>query len=236
MRTHLSAVALLVLAASAVVPTTAQAAPARITDENLKTIDPGTSCVRGAKRPFVNQTTPRLNAFIPAADESDWSQGNVEFRVKNLADGQVIFTGVSPQRPVGNWVESETKPTLANDTTYSWQARFIDEAGEASPWSRGCELSVDTVRPAIPDLSISPGPYKVGQTITLTFGNAGSTDVTKYGYTIMTSEPTKFVSARAGRAKVTLDSAGPTSIRAWSYDRAGTQSHTMDPVVIIVGS
>ncbi|MFF1821366.1 hypothetical protein ACFVWG_28955 [Kribbella sp. NPDC058245] len=212
--------------AALIIPTTAYAAPAAPTDENLRTTNPATSCIRGVNRPLVNQTSPRLQAFVPAADENDGRSVKVEFRLKNLADGTEVFTSESFTKVVGVWFEAGSEPTLADATTYSWQARVVDSTGAASPWSAGCELSIDTVRPNAPTLTLSPGPYKVGQKITLTFGNAGSTDVTQYAYAVATSAPGSPIPACPGKVTVKLTDSGPTPIRAWSYDRAGNLSPT----------
>ncbi|MGW6277340.1 hypothetical protein [Kribbella sp. NPDC055071] len=231
MRTRLLAVALTAAVAAIVLPTTAYAAPAPITDANLKTLDPTSACVRGAARPVVNGLHPRLQAFVP----SDGTSASVQFRVTNTADGTEIFTGESSQKLTGTWYEPGLAPNLVDATTYAWQARVVNNTG-TSAWSNPCELTVDIVRPNSPDLTVSPGPYKVGQQITLTFGNAGSTDVVDYGYSLGTDEPTGHVAVCPGKVKLKLTSSGPTTIKAWAFDRAGNRSAGPTEVRISVGS
>jgi hypothetical protein len=213
-------------------PLIAHAAPAPIPDENLKTLDPTTVCVSGADRPFVNATTPRLQAFVPADAAS--GSVSVQFRVTNLADGTEVFAGESSQKVPGAWFEPGLVPTLTDGNSYGWQARVVDGT-EYSPWSNPCELTVDTVRPNAPGLTVTPaGLYRVGQKISLTFTNAGSTDVAEYGYTIGSEEPTAFVPACPGKAKVQLARSGLITIKAWSFDHAGNRSAESTDFRIVV--
>jgi hypothetical protein len=230
MRTRLLTVALTATVAAIVLPTTAYAAPAPITDANLKTLDPTTACVRGTARPVINGLRPRLQAFVAA----DGTSASVQFRVTNTADGSETFTGESSQKLTGTWYEPGLAPNLV-DATYAWQARVVNSTG-TSAWSNPCELTVDTVRPNSPDLAVSPGPYKVGQQITLTFGSAGSTDVVDYGYAIGTEEPTGHVAVCPGKVKLKLASSGPQTVKAWAFDRAGNRSATPTEIRISVGS
>lgn len=222
--------------AALTLPTTAYAAPpSRIPDANLRTAEPATSCVRGAGRPVINGVTPRLEAYLPADGEFDQPQGFVHFRLKDLVSGTELFTTQSSTKTVGTWFDAPLTTELVNGGIYSWQARFVDSnTGVATPWSKGCELAVDTVRPSAPDLTISPGPYKVGQEITLTFGTGGTPDVAKYGYALIGDESLGFVDVCVGKVTVELTWSGPTTVRAWSYDRAGSRSLASADIRIMV--
>jgi len=222
--------------AALILPTTAYAAPpTRIPDANLRTADPATSCARGAQRPVTNGVRPRFEAYLPADGEFDQPQGFVQFRLKDLAAGTEIFTGQSSTKTVGTWFDTQLDTELVNGGVYSWQARFVDSnTGDVTPWSKGCELAVDTVRPPAPDLTVSPGPYQVGQEITLTFGTAGTPDVARYGYALIGDEPAGFVDVCVGMATVKLTFGGPVTVRAWSYDRAGSRSLASADIRIMV--
>ncbi|MFI5713131.1 hypothetical protein [Kribbella sp. NPDC051620] len=215
------------------------AGPPRPTDKQLRTIDPATTCLRGTARPWIDQVEPRLQAFLPGAETTN--QYTVDFELFTLADSQVIWTGTSfPKNPgqTGLWTQAlELPPQLQDATTYGWHAR-VSDGTTTSAWSRTCELTVDTVKPNSPGLTITPAeqPYKVGQTITLNFTNAGSADVTKYGFSVLSQEPNTFVPARTGTAKVKLTEAGPSYINAWSYDKAGNESFEPTNIRITVVS
>lgn len=224
MRKALIAAALLVTSTGFLLPTTAQAAPAPITDANLRTTNPATTCVRGEARPLINQTSPVLEAFVPSPDE--FAQPvSVEFRLNDLTDGTTVFTSESSTKMPGVWYGAQSTPDLLDGKSYAWQARVFDGT-EYSAWSNTCEFSIDAVKPNAPGMTISPaGPYKVGQKVTVTFTNAGSTDVTKYAYSF-TAAPTAYVPACPGTVRLKLTSAGPSVLQGWSYDAAGNQSAT----------
>lgn len=199
----------------------AAAAPAKPVPANLKTVDPTTACVRGAARPYIADVSPRLHAFVPTSGTG--AQARVDFRIASLATGLTLYAGQSYTKSTGTWFEPQVKPVLRHGRVYVWRARVFD--GTFSPWSDGCELAVDTVRPNAPGLTVSPPePYYVGKEITLTFTNAGSGDVAKYGYAVSDDVPQHTVPASPGTATAILTSFGPTTITAWSYDHADNPS------------
>jgi hypothetical protein len=222
LKSRLITAALLIALTTVTAGTTAAAAPPRIKDANLRTADPATTCVRGPGRPFIGTDHARLQAYVPSLSDSG-ALVSVQFRVINLSDGALVFSGESPMKSTETWHEPSTQPQLLNATSYAWQARVFDGAGY-SPWSNRCEFSVDLVGPNAPGLTITPeGPYHVGQQIALHFTNAGSTDVVRYAYGFRDTPDTS-VAACPGTATVTLTDFGPTTLMAWSYDRAGAQS------------
>jgi hypothetical protein len=201
----------------------AAARPARPTDAQMKTLNPETACVRGPARPFIAAIDPTPSVFVPP-EEMGAPAVTVEYRISTIYNGQVVWTGQSNPRTPGFWLQPQLRPELASDMTYGWQARVFNGT-TYSLWSKRCEFTTDTTRPNSPGLTITPdGPYHVGQQIALHFTNAGSTDVTKYGYAVMDDVPRATVDAGVGTATVTLEAIGPTPIRAWSYDRAGYNS------------
>ena len=221
LKSRLLTISLLVALTTVTSATGASAAgPARPVNAQMKTLNPETTCVRGPARPFIAQLDPTLSVFVPPA-EMGAPAVTVQYRISTLDNGQVVWTGESIPRTPGYWLQPQLRAELASDTTYGWQARVFDGT-TFSGWSKFCEFTTDTTRPNAPGLTITPeGPYHVGQEITLHFTNAGSTDVTKYGYAVMDDVPRATVAASIGTAKVTLDSIGPAPVRAWSYDRAG---------------
>ena len=234
MRKALIAAALLVTSTGLAIPTTAQAAPAPISPANLKTTNPATTCVRGTARPLINGTSPVLSAFVARPAEGEPRSVSVEFRLNDLSDGTTVFTSESPTMVQGVWYQAQSEPELLDGKTYAWQAR-VHDGTEYSAWSKTCEFSIDAVKPNAPGLTITPeGPYKVGQTITLHFSNAGSADVTKYSYWLMGKPPVD-VKACPGTAKLKLTDAGPDSITAVAYDKAGNRSAEETVVRISVG-
>jgi hypothetical protein len=233
MRIRLLSAALLTAVTCVAAPATAYAAPPRPTPENLQTISPSTACVRGDAHPYIADTTTRLQAFLPE-DPNGPTRASAQFRMVDVATGKRVFTGQNDLKLVGSWVETPGRqPQLENGKTYAWQARTFDGT-EYSPWSRKCELTVDTERPNAPTVVITPeGPYQVGQTVTLTFTPNGSTDVTTYGFGDRDTADVK-VPSTPGTAQYTFRDFGPTTITAWSYDRAGNPSSSPTKVDVDV--
>ncbi|MGC4943303.1 hypothetical protein [Kribbella sp. DT2] len=223
MRFRLLSAALLTAATCVAAPLSAYAAPPRPAPEHLQTVGPNTACVRGDAHPYIADTAPRLQTFLPE-DPNGPARASAQFRVVDVATGKRVFTGQSDLKLVGSWVETPGRqPQLENGKTYAWQARIFDGT-EYSPWSRKCELTVDTDRPDAPGVTITPeGPYQVGQTVTLAFSPTSSTDVTAYGYGDRDTADVRIPSTPA-TAQYTFRDVGPTTITVWSYDRAGNPS------------
>ena len=56
----------------------------------------------------------------------------------------------------------------------------------------------------------------------------------EYGYTIDTSEPTARVPLCPGSVRLKLARAGLSTIKAWSFDRAGNQSAESTDIRVMV--
>jgi hypothetical protein len=200
----------------------AHAALPRPTVDQLATIDPESTCVRGVDRPVLGGANPRMRTFVPGGEDSP--PASVQFRMVDLATGKRVFTGTSPTMITGLWFEPSS-PIAALDSgkSYSWQARVFDGTAY-SAWSRKCEFTVDVDRPNPPGLTVTPeGPYTVGQEITLHFTNGGSSDVVRYAFGFFGSQTTS-LPAGVDNAKLVLTFAGPIPLSAWGYDRAGNPS------------
>jgi hypothetical protein len=222
MRKRLLTAALVSVMAGLGGTTVAHAALPRPTVDQLATIDPASSCVRGEARPFLGGTTPRMRAFVAAGENPP--SVSVQFRMVDLGTGQRVFTGTSPTMVAGIWFEPDRPiPELTSGRSYSWQARVFDGT-TYSDWSRRCEFTVDVDRPSPPGLTVSPeGPYRVGQEITLQFSEGGSTDVVRYGYGFFSSQTT-VLPVGVTTVKLILPFAGPIPLSAWGHDRAGNVS------------
>lgn len=97
----------------------ANAALPRPTVDQLATIVPESTCVKGADRPSLGGATPRMRAFVPGSEDSPLV--SVQFRMVDLATGQRVFTGTSPTMITGLWFEpSSPLPALAGGKSYSW--------------------------------------------------------------------------------------------------------------------
>lgn len=112
---------------------------------------PATSCVAGDGRPYLNTTTPTLEAQFtdpegaPVKATFEWAPvGGAAIRSVTTdpgASGAVLSTVV----PAGD---------LVSGHSYAWRARGADDAGSTSEWSSWCEFTVDTDEP-----SATPGVW-----------------------------------------------------------------------------
>jgi hypothetical protein len=93
----------------------------------------------------VPLTRASLTATIPAGDPNDG--GRVEFEIcADTACADVILTGSAVAAADGS---ATWTPTLG-DGAYTWRARSVDLAGNASEWSAPAPLTVDRTPPGAP--------------------------------------------------------------------------------------
>jgi hypothetical protein len=187
---------------------------------SLRTSSPVTSCVTGAGRPVIPADAPILIARLNDADTAQSVLAHFELWATGGARiGQPYKT--APKKP--NVDYSVQLPDLAAGN-YSWKVSAYD--GYAwSAFSRWCEFTVDPSKPSTPTVTTPEGQnYAVGNKVSFTFGNGGSADVARYKWSFNDVPTSADVLAASPTALVPLSHFGPSTLRVWSYDKAGNRS------------
>ena len=191
---------------------------------------PSVPCTTGASRPYINTTTPTLQARITDPEgamvrpEFAWSTtGGTSIGgatpTPGQASGQIFGTGVSTG-------------AFSNNGSYSWKVRGNDGIAWG-PWSGPCEFTVDTTVPAVaPTVTSTAYPAgtwagAAGTAGSFTLGANGITDAASYLYGLDT-DPAVAVTAASlgGTVGISLTPAadGPHVLKVQSQDRAGNLS------------
>jgi RHS repeat-associated protein len=117
---------------------------------------PATTCTTGSGRPYINTTTPTLNATVSDPDGGTlkgafeiWNTGGAEIGGQNYSASVSSGAVSSWAVPSGNFV---------NGSTYSWRARGYDGTLYSKSYSPFCEFTIDTTAPAAPTISSSSDP------------------------------------------------------------------------------
>lgn len=191
-----------------------------------RTISPATDCVTDsdpAKVPAIPNDPPILVARLNDADGAKGQnvRGHFMFHRKGDATATQYIT---PYKLPGVDFTYQL-PALA-DGHYSWRVRTYDGV-TYGPYSVWCDFRVDSTRPATPTVTAPDGQtYVKGQDATFTFGPGGSTDVTRYRWSLNADAPTSGdVAATSPTVTTPLSFFGPTAMRAWSYDAVGNPSN-----------
>jgi len=194
---------------------------------------PSTTCVTGANRPYVNTTTPQLNAVVTDGENSTVRP---EFKWTTVAGTAVGSALPTPGKASGSTF-STTVPAgqLSNGGSYAWQVRGFDGT-VWGPWAANCEFTVDTVAPGAAP-AVTSTAYPSGTNVwaggagvagTFTFAANGTSDVAAYLYGLDADPPTTVVNAPSlgGNASVSITPTtdGPHTLYVRSRDRAGNLS------------
>ncbi|RJQ66446.1 LamG domain-containing protein [Pseudonocardiaceae bacterium YIM PH 21723] len=195
-------------------------------------IDDQRSCVRGADRPGIANTTPQIKAIVSDADSDTLGMAVRMGKIRpdgsydqesKVYDTTNVPSGTQAQVSVG---------TLESGTSYWFWALGFDGKlfGPASPT---CEFTVDTTKPdKKPTVASADGMYPndgkphggVGKTGTFTFGANGVGDVAGYRYGLA-DPPTDYVPADKmggpATAGVTPENRNMNRLFVRSVDRAG---------------
>ncbi|HZU11624.1 MAG TPA: L,D-transpeptidase family protein [Chloroflexota bacterium] len=110
---------------------------------------------------WINQTTLAVHFAVQVGAASLTPQveiepSNVPFTGTPTASGQPVTTSGTVTLQLSD---------LKNGQTYHWQARVVDAAGNASPWTTftatsGPEIGIDTTPPSAPTLASSSNPVQ----------------------------------------------------------------------------
>ncbi|WP_214325787.1 LamG-like jellyroll fold domain-containing protein [Nonomuraea sediminis] len=168
--------------------------------------DPGTPCVTGPNRPYINAgdaANPiKLKAKIYDPDKAN-DGVRAEFEMNHYNATTAQWESITSSLPGGGKTAYTyaTTPTdhsitlsgLVTGQTYSYKVRAYDGT-DASAWSGWCEFTVDTVDPAtLPKVTSADYPANtpddwqggVGSAGTFTLASGdGETDVTSFRYAL----------------------------------------------------
>lgn len=204
---------------------------------------PGTPCVTGAGRPYLNSTSPKLLAKIYDPDKAN-DGVRAEFEVHYYNPATSAWEAYGANR-VTSYVSSDAAVThsvtlsVSDGGTYSWRVRAYDGT-DGSGWTGWCEFTVDTADPAsMPLIGSTDYPPDtpdewhggVGRPGAFTFQPGSSdTDITGYRYALNDPNVQRPVTAASSGAPVTVQVA-PThdwlnTLYVWPVDQAGNVGAT----------
>jgi RHS repeat-associated protein len=190
---------------------------------------PSTPCVTGSSRPYLNTTTPALQASL-----SDPEGAAVRPQFEWYPVGGSRIGEAQPTAQASGSTFSTTVPSgaLANNGAYYWRVRAYDGT-TWGPWSDNCEFTVDTTAPAAaPTVSSTNYPStgwagSAGTPGTFTFGANGTADVAAYVYRLDSGAQSTVSPATLGASasvSVTPLTDGSHTLTVNARDRAGNLS------------
>lgn len=191
----------------------------------MRTEYPTTSCVQGSGRPSIPNDPPVLVSRLNDADGAAGQHVQGQFELWHTGGTKIAQYNTASVTP---GIDYKVQLPSLGAGTYSWRVRAydtIDYGAYSSPW---CEFTVDLTAPATPTVAANPSgqSFAVGSVGTFTAGNGGSTDVTRYRWSLNSDAPTSgYVLASSPTFSVTFITFGPNNyLRVWSYDAAGNLS------------
>jgi len=195
------------------------------TASNQSTV-PATACVSGAGRPWVNTTTPTLQAVVSDPDGGSVS-GN--FEVWPIGGSGSAWSGTSAAVTSGGTAaKAVAAGVLANGGTYSWRVRGYDGALYSKSWTSYCEFTVDTTKPVAPGISSTVYPQGqwnlTGGAGTFTFASSDTgSGVGSWRYWLDSATPTTATGASPTSVSIT-PSNGWHTLHVQAVDKAGNLS------------
>ncbi|GII54061.1 hypothetical protein Pth03_24500 [Planotetraspora thailandica] len=216
---------------------------------------PGTPCVTGAGRPYVNagdaQSPLQLKAKIYDPDKAN-DGVRAEFVMNHFNTATGTWEEITSTLPGGGKTaykyttaatdHSITLTSLADGETYSYKVKAYDGT-DSSAWSAWCEFTVDTVDPAtLPEVSSADYPAGtpddwrggVGSAGAFTFApGGGETDLSAFRFALddpALATPATQVTIPAGQTSVTVSVAPRhdwlNTLYVFPVDRAGNVGKT----------
>lgn len=186
---------------------------------------PATACISGASRPWINTTTPTLQAVV-----SDPDGGTVygNFDVWVTGGSASIWSANSTAVTSGGATSKQVPAAvLANGANYSWRVRGYDGALYSASWAPFCEFSVDTTLPIAP--TIDSADWDEAQWSSPTSGaltwSSPSTDVTKWTWWLDSAAQTTVTSAIT-TATLSAVPPGWHTFHLKAIDRAGNSAQS----------
>jgi RHS repeat-associated protein len=192
---------------------------------------PSTPCTTGTSRPYLNSTTPQLQARLT---DPEGAAVRPRFEWYTLSGTLVGSIEPTPSQASGS-ILATTIPAgaLTDASSYYWRVRAFD-GNIWGPWSSNCEFTVDTTVPtAAPAVTSTAYPVNAwagaaGTAGTFTFGAAGTTDIAAYVYGLDTTVPSTSVNAASlggtATVSVTPTADGPHTLVVKARDRGGNLS------------
>ncbi|MFJ3921514.1 FG-GAP repeat domain-containing protein [Streptomyces sp. NPDC090022] len=194
---------------------------------------PATPCSGGP----VGLTSLSLMATVDVPDGPGASGYEAEFQVTRVGESAPAAAYTVPAAR-GRVTTAVLRDGTLPAGDYRWTVRAKDGAGQTSPWSAGCAFSLDLTRPAVPpkvsseqfperDGSAGTGTGKARTPGTFRFDAGGVEDVDHIVYST-DWERTEATVAPGGSVVITPPNAGPHYVHAYSVDRAGNRSDTVN--------
>jgi RHS repeat-associated protein len=191
---------------------------------------PSTPCQTGTNRPYLNTTTPLLQARIT---DPEGAVVRPEFSFSTTGGTSLGDAQPTPGTASGQ-MQGTTVPSgaFSNGGSYSWKVRGFDGT-VWGPWSTSCEFTVDTTVPTTaPTVSSTTYPAgtwagATGTAGSFTLGAAGISDIAAYVYGLDTDPNTSVNAASLGASatiSITPTADGPHTLKVQSRDRGGNLS------------
>ncbi|TDD61353.1 LamG domain-containing protein [Kribbella antibiotica] len=198
---------------------------------NRKFTEPEAPCASNiADYPIVPTRYPIPEVVINDNDQANQSVA-VDFEVYLTGTTEPVWGSNSVKKVPGSrftpqlvlWNRGENVPLL-NNKVYAWRARAWDGI-DYSAWTSYCYFMMDSSKPASPTIEmVTPGPYRVGQTLTAKIVPHAS-DVVSSKYALNDDAPGHNASGASPTFTFVPDVFGPGyTLRAWSVDNAGNAS------------
>ncbi|MYY04235.1 FG-GAP-like repeat-containing protein [Streptomyces sp. ATexAB-D23] len=206
------------------------------------TTTPGGACLAAPSSRPVAKTNIVLSA---TATDPDKNLSKLRFRWWKSGASAPSGTLVTPNSG-GKATLTIPSSSLADKTTYKWDVRSEDTAGAVStyfpPGDQPCQFTVDGSAPPAPDVTSVDFPEATADGLTWSEKKFGATGVftfsapgaTKFSYTLTGAGYTEKAATTGtdesgntvGLLSLTLapPSAGPNSMRVYSFDAVGNKS------------
>lgn len=190
------------------------------------TAAPKPGCAYAPDEPYVTTTTPTVKARL---DDPDGGRLTAVFEFWNSGGSAPLHEAVVGEQESGSQFQVTAPAGLYRDgSRISWRVKARDPHGAESPWTRWCEISVDTTAPdRKPTVSSTDYPEGVssgapGKSGRFLFDAAGLADAAGFRYRVSgqgwMSVPAVHGSASVDIAPTTAD---PIRLDVTIEDRAG---------------
>ncbi|MGI5292114.1 LamG-like jellyroll fold domain-containing protein [Nonomuraea polychroma] len=200
------------------------------------TASPKPGCAYAPNEPYISTNTPTVKARL---SDPDGGRLTAVFEFWNSGGASPLYEAVVGEQESGSQFQVTAPATLYRDgSRISWRVKARDPYGAESPWTRYCEISVDTTAPdRKPTVSSTDYPEGVssgapGKSGRFVFGAANLADAAGFRYRV-SGQGWKSVPAVNGAASVDIapTTADPIRLDVTIEDRAGNigQDNELQP-------